>query len=181
MGVCKLPWVDVFNPESNARVGTDIFINPASQEIYADFYNGMLGTNLGWEEIFAQTDRDINLQRVLNVLRYGRETQLNDWIPDRAIGPTDNELYALEKEYNDRDLAQRLGETPEDLLNMPVGEKRELLMGDRKKELRHLINVYYEERGWNSNGIPTPETLKQLGLWEFLNEEARSIIARLTE
>jgi aldehyde:ferredoxin oxidoreductase len=181
MGLCKLPWVDVFNPESNARVNTDIFINPASQEIYADFYNGMLGTNLGWEEIFAQTDRDINLQRVLNVLRYGQETQDYDWIPDRAIGPTDNELYELEKEYNDSDLASRLGKTLDDLMNMPTGEKRELLMGDRKKELHHLINVYYEERGWNSHGIPTPETLKQLGLWEFLNEEARSIIARLAE
>jgi aldehyde:ferredoxin oxidoreductase len=181
MGLCKLPWVDVFNPESNTRVGTDIFINPASQEIYAEFYNGMLGTNLGWEEIFAQTDRDINLQRVLNVLRYGQETQVYDWIPDRAIGPTDNELYELEKEFNDSDLAPRLGKTPEDLRNMPTGEKRELLMGDRKKELHHLINVYYEERGWNSHGIPTPETLKQLGLWEFLNEESRSIIARLTE
>ena len=26
----------------------------------------MLGTDLTWEEIFAQTDRDINLQRVMN-------------------------------------------------------------------------------------------------------------------
>ena len=46
MGVCKLPWVDVFNPESSTRTGADIYINPASQEIYADFYNGVLGTDL---------------------------------------------------------------------------------------------------------------------------------------
>ena len=109
MGVCKLPWVDVFNPESATRTGTDIYINPASQEIYADFYNGMLGTDLSWEEIFAQTDRDINLQRVLNVLHYGRETGSHDWIPDRAIGPTDDLLYEAEAEYNDQDLADRLG------------------------------------------------------------------------
>ena len=59
------------------RITGDIYINPASQEIYADFYNGMLGTDLTWEEIFAQTDRDINLQRVMNVMRYGDGTGLH--------------------------------------------------------------------------------------------------------
>jgi aldehyde:ferredoxin oxidoreductase len=178
-GVCKLPWVDVFNPESSTRINTDIYINPASQEIYADFYNGMMGTNFDWEQLFARTDRDINLQRVLNVLRYRKETCNHDWIPDRAIGPTEDALYESELEYNDQDLAKRLGKKVEDLAGMPTSEKRELLMSDRKKELRHLINVYYEERGWNSLGVPTPGTLKQLGLWDFLDEEARSIISNL--
>ena len=93
LGLCKLPWVDVFNPESEKMKDTDKFINPASQEIYADFYNGMLGTDLTWEEIFAQTDRDINLQRVMNVMVYGEETGKQDWIPERAIGPIDDDLY----------------------------------------------------------------------------------------
>jgi aldehyde:ferredoxin oxidoreductase len=181
MGVCKLPWVDVFNPESAARKGTDIYINPASQEIYAEFYNGVLGTDLKWEEIFAQTDRDINLQRVLNVLHYGKETVRHDWIPDRAIGPTDDALYEAEAEYNDRDLAERLGKAPEELNGMSTGDKRELLMKFRKEQLHRLINVYYQERGWSSCGIPTPDTLKKLGLWEFLDDEARSTIARLTD
>jgi aldehyde:ferredoxin oxidoreductase len=180
MGVCKLPWVDVFNPESATRTGTDIYINPASQEIYAEFYNGVLGTNLTWEEIFAQTDRDINLQRVLNVLHYGRETGCHDWIPDRAIGPTDDILYETEADYNNRDLAERLGKTPEELDGMPTGRKRELLMDCRKEQLRKLVDVYYKERGWNSLGIPMPDTLKQLGLWDFLTEEACSIITDLT-
>lgn len=181
MGVCKLPWVDVFNPESNQRTGGDIYINPASQEIYAEFYNGLLGTELGWEEIFAQTDRDINLQRVLNVLQYGEETGRYDWIPDRAIGPTDDALYEAETEYNDSEVARRLGRTAEELRGMPVREKREILMKSRKDELRTLIDVYYQERGWSSSGIPTPETLERLGLWEYLGEETRSIIIRLTD
>jgi aldehyde:ferredoxin oxidoreductase len=180
MGLCKLPWVDVFNPESAARKG-DIYINPASQEIYADFYNGMLGTDLKWEEIFAQTDRDINLQRVLNVLHYGRETAGHDWIPDRAIGPTDDVLYEDEAEYNNRDLAERLGKTLDELKGMATGDKRELLMKRRKEQLRLLIDAYYQERGWSSGGIPTPDTLKKLGLWEFLDDEARAAITRLTE
>jgi aldehyde:ferredoxin oxidoreductase len=180
MGVCKLPWVDVFNPESSTRTGVDIHINPASQEIYADFYNGVLGTDLQWEEIFAQTDRDINLQRVLNVLQYGRETRCHDWIPDRAIGPTDDSLYEEEADYNNRDLSGRLGANPEELSGMTTTQKRELLMERRKEQLRLLIDAYYQERGWNSCGIPMPETLKQLGLWEFLNEEARSVLTSLT-
>jgi aldehyde:ferredoxin oxidoreductase len=180
MGVCKLPWVDVFNPESAARTGTDIFINPASQEIYADFYNGMLGTDLGWEEIFAQTDRDINLQRVLNVLHYGRETGRHDWIPDRAIGPTDDLLYEAEADYNDLDLATRLSKTAQQLNGMTTSQKRETLMQLRKNELRRLIDVYYQERGWSPSGIPLPETLKRLGLWEFLGDEVQSVILYLT-
>jgi aldehyde:ferredoxin oxidoreductase len=180
MGVCKLPWVDVFNPESATHTGTDIYINPASQEIYAEFYNGVLGTDLTWEEIFAQTDRDINLQRVLNVLHYGRETGRHDWIPDRAIGPTDDALYEAEGEYNNRDLAERLGKRPDGLEGMPTSQRRELLLELRKKELRRLIDVYYQERGWNAFGVPMPDTLKQLGLWEFLNDEARTIITELT-
>jgi len=180
MGVCKLPWVDVFNPGSSTRTGTDIYINPASQEIYADFYNGVLGTDLQWEEIFAQTDRDINLQRVLNVLQYGDETVRHDWIPDRAIGPTDDLLYEAEAAYNDRDLAERLGKSPEELNGMATAQKRELLMQRRKQQLRLLIDAYYQERGWSSRGIPMPATLKQLGLWEFLSDEAKSVLTKLT-
>ena len=179
MGLCKLPWVDVFNPESAKRTDTDVYINPASQEIYADFYNGMLGTELTWEEIFDQTDRDINLQRVMNVTRYGEETAAHDWIPDRAIGPTDDQLYEAEGEYNDRKLSIYIGKPPAEVRNMPVGEKRALLMEHRKRELRRLIDVYYEERGWIPNGVPTPETLQRLGLWDFLNEETRACLAAM--
>jgi len=181
MGVCKLPWVDVFNPESNMRNGSDVFINPATQEIYAEFYNGVLGTDLTWEEIFAQTDRDINLQRVLNVLRYGKETVFHDWIPDRAIGPTDDDLYMKEEEFNDLDLAARLEKTSGELAAMTIREKREQLMTHRKEQLRTLIDIYYRERGWNSSGIPMPETLEQLGLWEYLDESTRSVILDLTK
>ena len=179
MGLCKLPWVDVFNPESARRRDTDIYINPASQEIYADFYNGMLGTDLTWEDIFEQTDRDINLQRVMNVMRYGGETGEHDWIPDRAIGPIDDALYEAEQEYNDRDLGNALGKDAAEIAAMPTADKRERLMTHRKEELRRLIEVYYEERGWSAVGIPTVETLKFLGLWSFLNEEAQARISAL--
>lgn len=173
LGLCKLPWVDVFNPESDKVKKSDKYINPASQEIYADFYNGIFGTNLTWEQIFAQTDRDINLQRVMNVMFYDDRAGKHDWIPDRAIGPIDDELYDAEKAYHDRELGQILGKTPTQIDKIKTTEKREHLMQSRKEQLRQLIQAYYRERGWTASGIPTGDTLKLVGLWPFLNEEAR--------
>jgi len=180
MGVCKLPWVDVFNPESAKVENPDMHINPASQEIYAEFYNGVLGTDMTWQQIFEQTDRDINLQRVMNVMVYGTDAGAMDWIPDRAIGATDDLLYENEQEYNDQQVAKILARTPEEVRLMSTAEKRETLMNFRKRELHELIAIYYRKRGWNERGIPTLDTLKKLGLWEFLNEETRTRIAELT-
>jgi aldehyde:ferredoxin oxidoreductase len=179
LGLCKLPWVDVFNPDSGNRKNTDIYINPASQEIYADFYNGMLGTNMTWEKIFEQTDRDINLQRVMNILVYEKATGRHDWIPDRAIGPTEDALYEKEKDYNDQQLSIILSKPQIDIQKMKTAEKREILMKHRKEELRKLIGVYYAQRGWSMTGIPKVETLKQIGLWNFLSDEARTKVAAM--
>jgi aldehyde:ferredoxin oxidoreductase len=176
LGVCKLPWVDVFNPESAKRTGEDIYINPASQDIYADFYNGMLGTDLTWEQIFEQTDRDINLQRVMNVMQYGDATASHDWIPDRAIGPTEDLLYEEEADYNDAEVARI---TKKSVAGMSTAEKRQLLMANRKKELLRLVAVYYEARGWSEKGIPRIETLKQLGLWNYLGKTTQEKLLAL--
>jgi len=178
LGLCKLPWVDVFNPESGLRKDTDIYINPASQEIYADFYNGMLGTNMIWEKIFEQTDRDINLQRVMNVMAYGNKTCGHDWIPDRAIGHTEDVLYEREIDYHDKQLSVILNKDLTEIKQMKTADKREILMRHRKEELRKLINVYYRERGWTDCGIPKVETLRQIGLWNFLSEEVKEIITQ---
>jgi aldehyde:ferredoxin oxidoreductase len=180
MGLCKLPWVDVFNPESAKMKGTDIYINPASQEIYADFYNGMLGTDMTWEEIFAQTDRDINLQRVMNVLHYGAETLDHDWLPERAIGPTDDSLYEGELDYHDLEVSTILGRPLEVMQAISTEEKRTVLMNHRKEELHNLVRIYYEARGWNESGIPTVATLKQLRLWDFLTEAAQMRISDIS-
>ncbi len=176
LGLCKLPWVDVFNPESEKTRDGDKYINPASQEIYAEFYNGMLGTDLTWEKIFEQTDRDINLQRVMNIMTYGKATGEQDWIPDRAIGPTDDQIYSAEMNYNDDEVGRILGKTLPEISSLPLSEKRTILMNFRKEQLRKLIQIYYQERGWSEGGIPKIDTLKKIGLWDFLNEETRSRI-----
>ncbi|MBA4393050.1 MAG: hypothetical protein C0407_05810 [Desulfobacca sp.] len=180
LGLCKLPWVDVFNPESEKKKGTDKYINPASQELYAEFYNGMLGTDMTWEEIFEQTDRDINLQRIMNVMVYGRQTGKHDWIPDRAIGATDDQLYLAEKNYNDEDLSRNLEKPLSEISPMDTHEKRRLLIDFRKEQLRKLIQVYYQERGWTNSGIPKIDTLKRIGLWDFLKEETKARISEIS-
>ncbi|HOU51078.1 MAG TPA: aldehyde ferredoxin oxidoreductase C-terminal domain-containing protein [Smithella sp.] len=179
LGLCKLPWVDVFNPDSNSRKDTDIYINPASQEIYADFYNGMLGTSMTWEQIFEQTDRDINLQRIMNIMAFEKHTGEHDWIPDRAIGPTEDALYENEQDYNDAQVVSIMNKPLDEIQKMPTFEKRKILMDRRKEELRKLIGVYYEQRGWNHQGIPKIETLRKIGLWDFLNDEAKANITAL--
>jgi len=111
---------------------------------------------------------------------YGKETARQDRIPDRAVGPTDDRLYDAEKDYNDRELAKFLGKPLADAEGAPTAEKREMLMKRRKEQLRELIQVYYRARGWDSSGVPTPETLKQIGLWGFLTAEARAKIIEMT-
>jgi Aldehyde ferredoxin oxidoreductase, domains 2 & 3. len=62
---------------------------------------------------------------------------------------------------------------------MKTAGKREILMKHRKDDLRKLISVYYQERGWSSAGIPKVDTLKQIGLWNFLNEETKTRITKM--
>jgi aldehyde:ferredoxin oxidoreductase len=33
-----------------------------------------------------------------------------------------------------------------------------------KEDIEKLLAMYYEQRGWTKNGIPTPEKLEELGL-----------------
>ncbi len=78
-------------------------------------------------------------------------------------------------------------ERPSIILNKPLteiqkmktAESREILMKHRKDELRKLISVYYQERGWSATGIPKVKTLKQIGLWNFLNEETKTRITKM--
>jgi aldehyde:ferredoxin oxidoreductase len=109
----------------------------------------------------------------MNVMRYGKETGNHDWIPDRAIGPTEDSLYEAEAEFNDGEVASILDSSLDEVQKMPVSERRNELMKHRKSELKRLVQVYYEERGWNPEGIPTVSTLKYLELWQFLTAETK--------
>jgi aldehyde:ferredoxin oxidoreductase len=115
----------------------------------------------------------------MNVMRFGADTAKYDWIPDRAIGPTEDSLYEAEMAYNDAEISRVLDKGLDDVAQMPTSEKRAILMEARKKELRKLVQVYYEERGWSQNGIPTKSELKYLGLWNFLTDDTRERLKEL--
>ena len=128
-----------------------------------------------WEQIFEQTDRDINLQRVMNVLPYGKNRR-TDWIPDRAIGPTDDEIYDAESEYNDNEL--RAGycrnPTPGDLSPEPVGKTRNPDEFQKKTTSRVDSDLLSGTGLDGDSGIPTIDTLIKIGLWNFLKEETKA-------
>jgi len=39
----------------------------------------------------------------------------------------------------------------------------------RYEDVEKLLDMYYEQRGWDSNGLPAPATLERLALAEFVN------------
>jgi aldehyde:ferredoxin oxidoreductase len=113
----------------------------------------------------------------MNAMIFGIDIGKQDWIPDRAIGPTDDNLYEAEKDYNDSELSRIMGKPLDEIRKMATAEKREALMKYRKEQLTELIREYYRERGWTETGIPTVDTLKNLGLWQFLNEDTKTWIS----
>ncbi|MFX0178506.1 MAG: aldehyde ferredoxin oxidoreductase C-terminal domain-containing protein, partial [Candidatus Hodarchaeota archaeon] len=75
---------------------------------------------------------------------------------------TGERIFNLVKIYNLREGLTRADDTlPDRLLNEPMPE------GPAKGQtvnLDPLLDAYYEIRGWNNNGIPTKEKLKELEL-----------------
>lgn len=75
-------------------------------------------------------------------------------------------IWTLEKLFNlEAGFTKEDDTLPERLLKEPV------VNGPTKGEVWErdiLVPEYYEVRGWDKNGIPTPETLKKLGLEEYI-------------
>ncbi len=75
---------------------------------------------------------------------------------------TGERIFALERMFNKREGFGRKDDTlPERLLKEPMPE------GPAKGKvhpLEKMLTVYYEKRGYDENGHPTEEKLKELGL-----------------
>jgi len=76
-------------------------------------------------------------------------------------------IFNIERMFNVREGFSRKDDTlPRRLLEEPAP------MGPTKGrvvELDRMLDEFYEFRGWDSNGVPKPETLRRLGLEECLN------------
>lgn len=74
-------------------------------------------------------------------------------------------IYTLERAYNCREGVRRKDDTlPYRVLHVPIPEGPSKGMHCPPGELDPLLSEYYRLRGWDGEGVPTPETLRRLGL-----------------
>ena len=155
-GFCKLPWNDV-EPENNAQTSEPAKV-PEHVDNYVTIFNAVTGKNIDKVEMIRQSERVYNFQRIFNIRR-GYGTRLYDKQPYRAAGPVTNEEYESRQERYDKQLKEILGINPE---GKSTDEKKAILRKHREAQYEKLLDAVYKRRGWNSNGIPTIEHLKQL-------------------
>ncbi|MFO7811069.1 MAG: aldehyde ferredoxin oxidoreductase C-terminal domain-containing protein, partial [Candidatus Delongbacteria bacterium] len=158
MGLCKLPWNDV-EPEDNA-VSDDPAKIPEHVEGYVNFFSGMTGKNIDKDELIKQSERVYNFQRVFNY-RLGFGTREHDAIPYRSAGPVTIEEYESRSERYDKQLVEKWGY---DITGKSSEEKRDYLRKMREADYRKLCDAVYKRRGWDENGVPTVEKMKELGM-----------------
>jgi aldehyde:ferredoxin oxidoreductase len=157
VGLCKLPWIDVRNPEA---AKTD---NPAQNqptlEYYIQYLNSTRGTKKVVQDILDDSERLQLLQKLIN-LRHGRGTRENDLIPERAMGPVFMNEFSDRAEYYEQWLREQAGEE----LPETAEDRHKLLMKLRAKAYQDLCDAVYEEKGYTKEAIPLPETLEKFGL-----------------
>jgi aldehyde:ferredoxin oxidoreductase len=85
----------------------------------------------------------------------------NDAIPYRSMGPVTVEEYESRQDRYDKQLQEKLGINP---MGMSTVEKVKILREFRENEYSKLQDAAYKRRGWNQNGIPTVEHLKEIGM-----------------
>ncbi len=158
MGLCKLPWNDV-EPADNAQTEEPHKV-PGHLEGYYNFYAGVTGNEIDEQKMIFQSERVYNFQRVFN-LRMGYGTREHDYGPYRAMGPVTDEEYESRSERYDKQLKEIVGIDPE---GMSTPEKNAAVRKYREEQYESLVNAVYKRRGWTTNGVPTIETLKRLGI-----------------
>jgi len=156
-GLCKLPWNDI-EPADNGQTGEPAKV-PEHVRNYVDIFNGVTGKNITKEELILQSERVYNFQRIFN-LKMGYGTREYDAIPYRSVGPVTEEEYESRKERYD----EQLKELGYDIQGKTTDEKLKILREYRESRYQKLCDAVYKRRGWNSNGVPTLETARRLGI-----------------
>jgi aldehyde:ferredoxin oxidoreductase len=166
-GLCKLPWIDVRNPEAASTA--EPAKNLPTLAYYVKYLNATTGSNKKLEDILDDSERLYILQKLIN-LRQGKGTRASDQIPWRAMGPAYFNEYESRAEYYDEWLKKQLGDG-----NIPASleERHKLLMEKRMQAYQKLCDIVYEEKGFTSEGIPKRETVSKFGL---LDEQARQLL-----
>ncbi|MEJ2257073.1 MAG: aldehyde ferredoxin oxidoreductase C-terminal domain-containing protein [Woeseiaceae bacterium] len=163
VGLCKLPWNDVEPADNQTRYsGIDAAKVPEHVQNYVELFRGVTGRDdvESGDDLVHMSEVVYNFQRVFN-LKMGFGTREHDAIPYRSVGPVTDVEYESRAERYDGQLRELLGVDPE---GMSTTEKRLALRRYREQQYEKLIDAVYERRGWNSNGIPTMETIQALGI-----------------
>jgi aldehyde:ferredoxin oxidoreductase len=77
------------------------------------------------------------------------------------VGPVTDVEYESRAERYDQQLGELAGMDP---AGMSTEEKRLALRRYREDQYEKLIDAVYRRRGWNENGIPTLEQVRELGI-----------------
>ena len=77
------------------------------------------------------------------------------------MGPVTVEEYESRAERYDKQLKEILAIEPS---GKGTEEKIALLRKHREEQYEKLIDAVYKRRGWTSQGVPTLETVKRLGI-----------------
>jgi len=158
MGLCKLPWNDV-EPENNAETDEPAKV-PEHVDNYVTIYKAVTGKDLDKHEMVRMSERVYNFQRVFNIRR-GYGVRKDDAQPYRAAGPVTVEEYESRAERYDKQMKELIGVDP---AGKSTEEKLAITRKYRENRYEQLLDAVYKRRGWNKNGVPTIEHLKNLGM-----------------
>jgi aldehyde:ferredoxin oxidoreductase len=91
----------------------------------------------------------------------GKGLRKHDDVPYRALGPVTKEEYKSREERYDKQLRKFLGLNPNE---MSIEEKIAKMREHREDQYEKLKDAVYKRRGWNKNGVPKIEFLKEIGM-----------------
>ncbi|MCD4695575.1 MAG: hypothetical protein K8S16_04970 [Bacteroidales bacterium] len=158
VGLCKLPWNDV-EPETNAETDEPAKV-PEHVDNYVTIYKAVTGNNFDKHEMIRMSERVYNFQRIFNIRR-GYGLRKHDAQPYRAAGPVTVEEYQSRQERYDGQLNEILNIDP---TRKATEEKVAILRKYKEGQYEKLLDAVYLRRGWNNNGVPKVEHLKELGM-----------------
>ena len=168
VGLCKLPWIDVRHPDASKTE------NPAQNnptlEYYVNYFNSTVGSDKTVKDILEDSERLQLLQKLIN-LRQGKGTRSNDQIPLRAMGPVYFNEYEDRIDFYEQWLKEQVGAEafPEN-----QKERHRLVMEHRQQAYQRLCDAVYEEKGYSSEAVPLPETLRK---FDLLDDQAVQLLA----
>ena len=88
----------------------------------------------------------------------GYGLRANDRVPYRSLGPVTEEEYLSRQDRYEKQMTE-LGFKIEGL---SIEEKMAMLKAHRIDQYEKLTDAVYKRRGWNANGVPTIEKLKEM-------------------